>query len=111
MTQKRLETKRRQLAQRLPKIPHVLRASLFKRFRRCGNPTCHCVRDEGHCSFYVGVSFPGGKTKQVCITEELVPVAQEWIDNYHSLWRTIEEVSAVNMELLRHRWVKGAGPE
>jgi len=52
------------------------------------------------------VSFAGGKTSQVSLPEDLVPVARDWIRNYDRLWQFIEDVSAINRELLRQRWVE-----
>lgn len=84
----------------------LLRASFFKRYRRCGQATCRCATEgeQGHPGFYLGVTFRGGKTSQVSIPERLVPVARQWIENYHQLWERIEEISAINLELLRQRW-------
>jgi hypothetical protein len=103
---RRLEQKRERLRSSLPALEHVLRASLFQRHRRCGKPGCHCAEGAGHPAFYLSVSFAGGKTSQVSLPKELVPVAREWIRNYSRLWEFIEQVSAVNRELLRQRWVE-----
>jgi hypothetical protein len=107
--QRALERKRQRLLNLLPPLDQVLRASLFRRVRRCGKPGCHCAQGEGHPTFYLGVSFPEGKTTQVSLPKDLVPVARDWIGNYERLWQFIEEVSAVNRELLRQRWVEPGG--
>jgi len=101
-----LEQKRKRLSSALPALEHVLRASLFQRYRRCGKPGCHCAEGEEHPAFYLSVSFAGGKTSQVSLPKELVPVARDWIRNYDRLWQLIEDVSAINRELLRRRWVE-----
>jgi hypothetical protein len=105
-SRKSLERKRERLLRSVPPLEEVLRASLFERARRCGKPSCHCSSGEGHRSFYVGVSFAEGKTTQISLPPELVPLAREWIGNYERLWRFIEEISKVNRELLRERWVE-----
>jgi hypothetical protein len=105
-TRKQLERKRERLQHALPPMDQILRASLFQRVRRCGRPGCHCARGEGHPSYYIGVSAPEGKTIQVSLPRDVVPVAREWIANYERLWRFIEGISAVNRELLRERWVE-----
>ncbi|MFQ5596049.1 MAG: DUF6788 family protein [Anaerolineae bacterium] len=101
-----LERQRQRLLRSLPPLDGVLRASLFERSRRCGKPGCHCSDGAGHPATYLSVSFAGGKTKQVTLPEELVPVARDWIRNYQRLWQFIEEVSAINRELLRQRWIE-----
>lgn len=107
-THKSLERKRTQLAASLPPMQQILRGSLFKRLRRCGKPSCHCAKGAGHPVFYVGVSMAKGKTVQVSLPPELVPLARSWIRNYHRLWKRIEAISAINRELLRQRWVSAA---
>ena len=45
---------------------------------------------------------------------ELLPLASEWTENYKRLWTLIEEVSAINRELLRRRLLgseQGRGDE
>jgi hypothetical protein len=98
--------KRQRLLRSLPPLERILRASLFERFRRCGKRTCHCARGRGHRAFYLSVTFTGGRTTQLCLPDSLVPQARSWIGNYVRLWRFIEEVSAINRELLRERWVE-----
>ena len=116
-TQKRLEEKRQRLLHRLPPLPEVLRASLFERELRCGKPSCHCAKGKGHLAFYLGVSLPEGKTAQCTLPAQLVPLAKRWIDNYHRWTKLLEELSAINRELLRRRWVepqrapRKAGPQ
>jgi len=104
-TRQQLERGRQRLIQALPPLDQLLRGSLIERTVRCGKPTCWCAEGEGHEVFLVGMSFPGGKTRQVTLPRDIVPVAREWIANYDRLWQHIEEVSAINRELLRQRWV------
>lgn len=103
MTRRQLEQRRAQLVREAPELAHLLRGTLFERTRRCGRPTCHCVEGEGHRTTYVGVTLAPGKAEQVTIPAELLPLASEWTDNYKRLWTLIEEVSAINRELLRRR--------
>lgn len=105
---KKIERERRRLAQGLPPIGEVLRASLFERSVRCGKPNCHCADrdDPGHETAYVALSLPKGKTSQVSLPRRLVPVAEAWIGNYKRWLEAVERISALNHELLRGRWVE-----
>ncbi len=94
---------RTRIAKKTPALTQVLRGSLFERRTRCGRPTCHCAKGEGHPVTCVGVALPGGKNVQVTVPPELVPLVREWTENYKKLWQVIEEISAVNRELLRAR--------
>lgn len=107
-SRRRLEQQRARLAEQAPDLTQVLRGSLFERTRRCGVPTCHCATGGGHPVVCVGVTMPGGKSLQVTVPSELVPVVRQWTENYRRVWELIEEVSAVNRELLRGRLVEPA---
>ena len=89
-----------------PPITEVVRGSLIERYRRCGKPNCHCVKGEGHHSWYLTTSFGRGKTEQVTVPEKLVPYVAQWIENYNSWWDSVEKISKINRELLRRRWIK-----
>jgi hypothetical protein len=99
--------RRQQVLRDLPPLEEVARGSLIERHLRCGNPGCHCAQDEGHRAFYLAVSFSKGRTEQVTVPVALVPVVRRWIDNYKRLWAVIEEVSGINRDLLRRRWIDG----
>ena len=107
MTRKQLEQRRAHLVRQAPELEHLLRGTLFERTRRCGRPTCHCAAGEGHRTSYVGVTLAVGKTEQVTVPADLLPVASEWTENYKRLCTLIEEVSAINRELLRRRLLVG----
>lgn len=108
MSQATLDRERRRLARKLPPLHEVLRASLFQRSRRCGKPNCHCAdpEDRGHALVCVSLSLPEGKSAQVSVPPRLVPVAEAWIHNYQRWLEAVEEISAINHELLRRRWVE-----
>lgn len=104
----KLDRERRRLARGLPPLHEVLRASLFERSRRCGKPNCRCADpdDPGHAVVCVSLSLPEARTSQVSLPRTLVPVAEGWIDNYRRWLEAVEEISAINHELLRRRWVE-----
>lgn len=104
-SKRQLEQQRARLAAQAPDLTQVLRGSLFERTRRCGVPSCHCANGDGHPVVCVGVTMPGGKNMQVTVPSELEPVVRQWTENYRRVWELIEEVSAVNRELLRERLV------
>ena len=74
------------------------------RYRRCGKPTCHCATTEGHGpAHYLVVTLKPGKTEQILLSEEMLPVARRFLDNYKRWWAALEKVSAANRRLLRLR--------
>lgn len=98
--------KRKRVTQHLPPLEEVVRGSLLKRSIRCGKPNCRCAQGEGHQTFYLTVSFARGRTEQLTIPPALVPTVRRWLANYQDLWLALEEISAVNRQLLRKRWLE-----
>ena len=88
----------------LPSFAQIVRGSLVTRYRRCGKPTCHCAKGRGHGpAHYLVVTLKPGKTEQILLSEEMLPVARQFLDNYKRWWAALEKVSAVNRRLLRLR--------
>lgn len=99
--------RRDRLIRKLPPLSELIRGSLIERHVRCGKPGCHCAKGEGHQAWYLTVTFAEGRTEQVTVPQALVPVVRRWVKNYGRWWETLEEVSAINRELLRQRWLQG----
>jgi hypothetical protein len=108
---KALLIRRERVVGELPPLTEVVRGSLIEREVRCGKPSCRCARGPGHRAFYLTVSFARGRTEQVTIPLDLVPVVRRWLENYSRWWDGIEEVSAINRDLLRQRWVAPEGSQ
>lgn len=101
---------REKLAGDLPPFADIVRGSLVTRYRRCGKPTCHCLRSRGHGpAHYLVVTLQTGKTEQILLSEEMLPVARQFLNNYKRWWAAVEKVSAVNRLLLRLRVAGLAG--
>ena len=101
---KKLVDRREALAADLPPFYEIVRGSLVTRYRRCGKPTCHCATGEGHGpAHYLSVTLKPGKTEQILLSEEMVPVARQFLENYNRWWTALEKVSEVNRRLLRMR--------
>jgi hypothetical protein len=93
--------RRTALVRSLPPLEEIVRGSLFLRRRRCGKPSCHCAAGEGHPTFYLAVTLASGKTEQISLPRDLIPVARQWVRNYRRVCKTLETVSAVN-----RRWIR-----
>lgn len=96
--------RRQALAPEIPPFEETVRGSLVTRYRRCGKPYCHCINTKGHGpAHYLSVTLKPGKTEQILLSEEMLPVARRYLDNYRRWWRALERVSAINRRLLRMR--------
>jgi hypothetical protein len=101
---KGLVQRRQAVASALPPFEEIVRGSLITRYRRCGKPACHCAGTEGHGpAHYLVVTLRRGKTEQILLSAEMLPVARRYLDNYNRWWAALEKVSEVNRRLLRMR--------
>jgi hypothetical protein len=100
----RLALRRQKLVEELAGLGPVLRASLLERFTQCGRAGCKCMRGEKHGpAYYLTVSYAKGRTKQVYVPKDLQPLAERWVRNYHQAMKVLEEISSINLELIRLR--------
>ena len=107
---KKLMERRELVAAGLPSFSEIVRGSLVTRYRRCGKPTCHCATTEGHGpAHYLVVTLKRGKTEQILLSEQMLPVARQFLDNYNRWWMALEKVSEANRRLLRLRVAELAG--
>lgn len=86
-------------------IAESLRGSLVERFLPCGKPRCRCKsgrRSDLHGpAYYLTLSYPGGRTRQVYVSRRLKPVVERWLANYREAYGALEEITALNLELVR----------
>jgi len=103
-----LERRRRILA-KLPPLEAVLRGSVIVRVLRCGKPGCHCAEGEGHRATYLSVTHAGGRTEQISLPTELVPLARRGVAVYRAWWAAVEKLSAINRDQIRQQRRPQAG--
>lgn len=100
--QSRLLEERRRALGRLGEMDEVLRGSLLERMTQCSKPGCKCMRGEKHGpAYYLTVSYSKGKTRQVYLPKDRKKIVEAWIGNYRRVWEALEEISRINLELLR----------
>jgi hypothetical protein len=97
----RLKARRRRLIRQLPDVERVLRGSLVERYKKCGKPGCHCVHGKGHGpATYLSVTLAPGQTRSYYIPEEQRRRIERYLGNYRKLREVLEEITAINRELL-----------
>lgn len=83
--------------------PDLLRASYVERFTTCGKPNCRCAAGPKHGPFYFVVANlgPGHLRKWLLKTPAARHTAQAGVAGYQAHWERLEELSQINLELLR----------
>jgi hypothetical protein len=101
MTREQAIRKREKLAGQLSCPIGVLRGSLLQRTIHHSSGCLKCARGEGHPLWVLTVGYPGGKTRQVSLRPEQVPLVQKAIGDYRDFKQTLEAISELNQFLLR----------
>jgi hypothetical protein len=99
-----LRRRRRQLLRQLPPLDRLLRGSLIERYKPCGKPGCKCAHGPGHGpKYYLSVSHYGQRPQMDYIPQDYQSQASECLANYHRLREILDDVCAINHELLCRR--------
>jgi hypothetical protein len=101
-----LRKRRHRIVRDLPPIEHVLRGTLVETYKRCGRPNCHCVDGPGHGpKRYLSISLPGtgGRQRRDYVPNDAHAQVAHLIGNFRALRAALDEICAINTELLRRR--------
>jgi hypothetical protein len=101
MTRTQAIRKRVKLAAQLSSAAGVLRGSLLQRTIHHSTGCLKCARGGGHPLWVLTVGYPGGKTRQVSVRPEQVPLVRQAIEDYRDCKQTLEAISELNQFLLR----------
>ena len=95
----RLRQRKFQLLARYPIPPNLLPGSLSLSHTRCGKPTCHCARGQGHPGW--SLTFMVNAKKRVeRIPAEWVEPVQRRVQAGRAFQDAVREVLAANAQLL-----------
>ena len=99
-----LRRRRRKLLRDLPPFDRIMRGSLIERYKRCGRPGCHCVNDRGHGpKVYLSVSVSGQRPQMDYVPNAKSAEVSELLGNFNKAREVLNEICAINTELLRRR--------
>ena len=80
----------------------VIRGTLLHRYRRCGNPGCHCAKGPGHPGLYL-ILCDGGRRRQLYIPRSWHDRVRQWVDNHHQVRRLIHQISELHWKRIQDR--------
>ncbi|MGH2667711.1 MAG: DUF6788 family protein [bacterium] len=107
-TQK-LEARRDALLAQLRATPNLMRGTVTLRQRRCGRAACACARGgPRHSGLQLTVTLDGIGHARYVRQGELEQI-QGLVKAYRDLWAVINELTRVNLELIRGRNPGSAG--
>ena len=96
----RLSKRRDKALHELQNLGNLMRGSLVTTGVRCGAPNCECAKGHKHQKVHLSVNLKG-RTRTAYVGEKRADQVQELLDEYRRAWRLIEELTEINLELLR----------
>ena len=104
MTSANLRKRRRKLLAGLPPLERIMRGSLVERYKRCGRPGCRCANERGHGpKCYLSISVTGQRPQMDYVPNASHAEVSEYLANFHKVREVLNEICAINTELLRRR--------
>jgi hypothetical protein len=98
-----LLTRRARLARALPDAEQMLMGSLVEQTRRCGKPGCRCAQGDPHGPYVYFTPKTAGRGRARYVPEALVAAVRGWLTRGEQLAVAIEQICAINAELLARR--------
>jgi hypothetical protein len=95
-----LMKKRSHLTNEVLNIKGFIRGTLVKTKKKCGRKSCRCEQGQLHPHVYISTSR-NKKNQIIYIKPDEMETAQQHIDNYRKLLGILDEISQINVALLK----------
>jgi hypothetical protein len=103
LTDRQLHARRQRLAAAVEQIELTLPGSLVHQGRRCSSSGCRCRRGELHGPYLYLALYSGGRSRKLYVPAASEAIVTEHVGVTQRNQATLEEISRVNVELLRRR--------
>ena len=97
---RRLEQQRAALIEQLRGLGNLMRGTVMQVGVKCGRVGCACEGGEKHPKVHLSVNL-GGRTRGCYLGREREALVAPLIAEYQRAWRVINELTAVNLALVR----------
>jgi hypothetical protein len=95
-----LENQRNALIEQLRSVGNLMRGSLVKTKVRCGRKGCVCETGEKHEKVHLSLTLQG-RTRGCYVGRGREEAVASLINEYQRAWHIIEQLTEINLELLR----------
>jgi hypothetical protein len=103
LTDQQLRTRRQRLAGSVERVELTLPGSLVRQGRRCSSRGCRCQSGELHGPYLYVALYVGGRSRTLYVPGASEAAAVEHVEVTHANQAALEEITRVNVELLRRR--------
>lgn len=97
---RKLEQQRDALLAELRGVGNLMRGTIGEVGVKCGRPGCACAQGSKHRKVHLSVNLHG-RTRSCYLGREREPRVAPLIAEYERAWRLINDLTAVNLALLR----------
>ena len=97
-----LVEKRNQLIDEALSLQEFIRGTLVKTKKKCGRKSCRCEKGQLHPHVYISTSR-NRRNQMTYIRPGEIKEAQKYIDNYRKLTQVLDEISQLNIALLKNK--------
>src|SRR4051812_19000256 len=102
-TDRQLRTRRQRLAAGVERVELTLPGSLVRQGRRCSSSGCRCQSGELHGPYVYVALYLGGRSRTLYVPGASEAAGVEHVEVTHANQAALEEITRVNVELLRRR--------
>ena len=103
MPQKKLNNlimQKTKLSKELKEHADIVKGSVTKIARLCGNPNCKCAtKNQKHINLFLSLKI-SGKTTLIYVPKQLEHLVKIWSINYKRLMKLVNKISTVNVKIL-----------
>jgi hypothetical protein len=91
------------MAENLPPLDEILRGTFIKWYQVCARRSCPChkSRKYQHGPFYRVSYSKKGRSYHIYVPIKDKKRVETWVDNYNKIWQGIEDISEINIKLIR----------
>ena len=92
------------LRKKIESIGFVCTGSVFSAFKKCGNPNCHCHKDEStrHGPYNIWTRKVKAKTITRTLTDEQAKFCRECIQNMRKLEGILERMKDISVQCVEN---------
>jgi len=105
-TVEKLELEIVSIQKKMKALGPVMRGSVIELKNKCGNKNCVCARGMKHRQIYFSMNL-GGRTKMMFLGNKRKPEADVYSRNYKMMLELVDEMTLVNMRLLKEKYARG----
>ena len=85
----------------LEKYKQMIKGTVYKVYRKCGNKNCKCTRGELHELFQFNYKDKNNKTKSLYVRKNDVKLFKQYIENYQKAKTIFNEIIELNIDALK----------